>query len=110
LARDLSWGDIRLVELDKPRPALVLTRSSVIPYLNTVTVAPISRTIRGIPTEVRLGVESGLKDESAANLDHIVTVGKGRVGRWIGSLSPNRKPELRAAINFAFELEGGENA
>jgi mRNA interferase MazF len=89
---------------DKTRPALVLTRSSVIPYLSTVTVAPVTRTIRGIPTEVRLGIAEGLKSESVANLDSLQTVGKERLGRYIGSISVRRKTELRKALLFALEL------
>jgi len=63
MAQGIAWGDIRLVEFDRPdktRPALVLTRTSAISFLGAVTVAPITRTIRGIPTEVRLGTDHGL--------------------------------------------------
>ena len=109
MAGELAWGDIRLVELDPPdkmRPALVLTRTSAIPYLNAVTIAPITSTIRGIPTEIRLGADSGLKVDSAANVDCLQTVRKQRIGRYLGRLGNERRDEVLAAVCFAFELAG----
>ncbi len=103
-----AWGEIRLVTLckpDKTRPALVLTRGSAIEYLNAVTIATITRSLRGAPTEIRLGVDEGLKEESAANLDALQTVPKQRIGRYLGSLSRQRKAELRAALLFALDLD-----
>jgi mRNA interferase MazF len=106
-ARDVAWGDIRMVDLstpDKPRPALVLTRTTVLPFVNAVTVAPITRTLRGTPAELAVGVAEGLKVPCAVNLDGIQTVSKARLGRWLGALSPARAPELREALLFAFAL------
>jgi mRNA interferase MazF len=108
MARGVAWGEIRLVEFDRPdktRPALVLTRTSAIPVLAAVTVAPITRTIRGIPTEVRLGTEHGLKAASAANLDSVQTVRKERIGRYVGSVAPECRQEIRQALLFALELD-----
>lgn len=105
MAEELSWGDIRLVHLDKPRPALVLTRSVVISRVNMVTVAPVTSVIRGIPTEVRVGVKNGLKQESVVMFDHLVAVRKDRVGRWLGALGEERKREIREALLFAYELD-----
>jgi mRNA interferase MazF len=108
VARGLAWGDIRLVEFsrpDKTRPALVLTRTSAIKVLSGVTVAPITRTIRGIPTELRLGTEHGLKAESVANLDSVQTVRKEHIGRYVGAIGAEHKPALREALLFALELE-----
>jgi mRNA interferase MazF len=108
MARGLAWGDLRLVELgapDKRRPALVLTRTSAIPVLHAVTVAPVTRSVRGIPTELPLGQEAGLKEPSVANLDAIQTVSKKRVGRYLGSLAPGRSAELREALLFALGLD-----
>lgn len=107
MAGELAWGDIRLVELDAPdkmRPALVLTRTSAIPYLNAVTIAPITSTIRGIPTEIRLGASCGLKVDSAANFDCLQTVRKQRIGRYLGRLGNERRDEVLAAVCFAFGL------
>ena len=108
VARELAWGDVRLVEFgspDKTRPALVLTRTSAIPFLNAVTVAPITRTVRGIPTEIVLGLEEGLKTTSAANLDAVQTVSKQRIGRYLGAVAGQRRTELRTALLFALDLD-----
>ena len=108
MARGVSWGDIRLLTFDHPdktRPVVVLTRSSIIPHLSAVSVAPITRTVRGIPTEVPIGLDEGLKIASVANLDSVQTVAIERLGRYLGSLQKGRKPEVRKALLFAFELE-----
>jgi mRNA interferase MazF len=108
MAEELSWGDIRLVELpapDKRRPALVLTRSSHLPHLTQVVVAPITRSVRGIATEVPVGPESGLKEPSAVKLDQIQTIDRRRLGRFVGSLDRSRRKELRDALLFALELD-----
>lgn len=107
VARGIAWGDIRMIELGGKagtRPGLVLTRSAVIPYLNAVTLAPITRTIRGVHSELSVGINEGLKTDSVAQLDAIQTVPVSLVGRYVGSLAPMRKAELAAAILYAFEL------
>ena len=108
MAEGLAWGDIRLVEFgapDKRRPALVLTRTSHLPHLTQVVVAPITRTVRGIATEVVVGTESGLKEASAAKLDQLQAIHRDRLGRFVGSLDPSRKREVREALLFALELD-----
>jgi mRNA interferase MazF len=108
MAEGLSWGDIRLVELpspDKRRPALVLTRGALLPHLTQVIVAPITRTVRGIPTEVLLGPECGLKEPSAAKLDQLQAIDRRRLGRFVGSLDRRRRREVRDALLFALELD-----
>lgn len=102
VARRVKWGDIRL----RPALALVLTRSSIIPHLSTISVAPVTRSIRGIPPEIPLGIGEGLKDPSVANLDSIQTVSRTRLGRYLGPIAASRKDEVRRALLFAFELEG----
>jgi mRNA interferase MazF len=97
-------GEVRLFRFpppDKERPVLVLTRSSAIPYLNRVTIAPITSTIRGIPTEVVVGVEDGLRVRCAVNLDHVVTVPKAGLGARLAVLSSVRLDEVCAALRFA---------
>ena len=111
MAEGLAWGDIRLIELgppDKRRPALLLSRTALMAHLSTLVVAPITRTIRDIPSEVRLGPESGLKEESVAKLDQLQSVSRERVGRYVGGLDPARKKEVREALLFALELDGLE--
>ena len=56
---------------DKRRPVLVVTRSDAIPVLRWVVVAPITRTVRDIRTEVRLGAEDGLREDSVASFDNL---------------------------------------
>lgn len=85
--------------LDKRRPVLVVTRSAVIPVLSTIVVAPVTRTIRSIPTEVRLGPAEGLPEECVATFDNLETVPwKGLLTTRVGTLSHARRPELCAAL------------
>jgi mRNA interferase MazF len=84
---------------------LLLTRDSVIEYLGEVTVAPITTTIRDIPSEVLLGREDGLPRECAVNCDHLQTVSKGRIGSWIARLSQLRMSEVADAISFSLALK-----
>lgn len=85
--------------LDKRRPVLVVTRSAVVPVLSTIVVAPVTRTIRSIPTEVRLGPEEGLSEECVATFDNLETVPwRGLLTTRVGALSPARRPELCAAL------------
>ncbi len=75
---------------NKPRPVVVLSRQEVIPLLRTVIVASVTSTIHGAPSEVLIGVDEGLKHDSAINLDHVQTVEVRRLKRCIGSLSRDK--------------------
>jgi mRNA interferase MazF len=86
---------------DRRRPVLVLTRQLLIHHLHTVTVAPITSTIRGIPSEVLIGPECGLKAQSAINLDHLATVPIAGLRSFVGSVSPEILEAVRAALLFA---------
>lgn len=100
----LRRGEVRWYSFtrpDKKRPVVVLTRDSVLEYLGEVTVAPITSTVRGIPSEVVLGIEDGLPKECAVNLDHVQTVARGRVGALVTTLSARRLGEIRTALLFA---------
>jgi mRNA interferase MazF len=100
-------GDVRWYAFkapDKRRPVLILTRNSVIEYLNEVTIAPITSTIRDIPSEVRLDMNDGVPDECAVNLDHIQTVPKDRIGKLLTSLSHKKLAEVRKAVQFSLDL------
>ncbi len=103
----IERGEIRLCRIsgDKRRPVVVLTRSSAIPYLTRVTVAPITGTIRSVPSEVVLGVEDGLKHRSAVNLHNAVTVEQKRLGMRVSQLSAARLREVCTAIEFALGCE-----
>ena len=104
MAGTLSRGDVRLYRFappDKERPVLVLTRDSAIGHLATVTVAPITSTIRGVPSEVILDIDDGMKGRCAVNLHNAVTVTQTRLGRRVGNLSAGRMQEVCAALRFS---------
>ena len=89
MARRLSRGDIWMYEFsapDKRRPVVILSRQAVIPLLSTVMVAPITSTVHGVPSEVVVGPEHGLKRTSAINLDHVQTVDKHRLKQFVAHL------------------------
>ncbi len=90
--------------LDKRRPVLILTRQPALHLLTWVTVAPITSTIRGITSEVRVGKRNGLDHDSVISCDNITTVHKDAVGATIGLLFDDQEPELARAISDAFEL------
>lgn len=95
---------IASVQLDKRRPALVLTRSSKLPLLSWVTVAPITTTVRGLTSEVLVGPRNGLDHTSVVSCDSITTVRADRVGATIGMLFDDQEEALARAISDAFEL------
>lgn len=104
MAGGIARGDIRLYRFappDKQRPVVVLTRDSALAYLSTATVAPITSTIRGVPSEVALAEEDGMKRACAVNLHNAVTVSQGRLGRRIARLSPSRMSEICEALQFS---------
>ncbi|HLY63588.1 MAG TPA: type II toxin-antitoxin system PemK/MazF family toxin [Terriglobia bacterium] len=104
MAGVIARGDVRLVRFprpDKQRPVVVLTRESAIGYLSAVTVAPITSTIRGVPSEVLLTEADGMKRSCAVNLHNLVTVSKARLGRRVAMLSAGRLEEICAALGFA---------
>lgn len=104
MAGRIERGDIRLHRFpppDKPRPVLVLTRSSALDYLSRVTVAPITSTIRGVPSEVALGPDAGMKHPCAVNLHNVVTVRREALGRRVARLSQERMREVCAALTFS---------
>ena len=104
MARTVNRGEIWLFDFKPPnkrRPVLVITRQEVIPLLGTVLVAPITSTIRGAPSEVVVGIDEGLKHQSAVNLDHVQTVDQRRLKRFVGSLGPSRMREVCRALAIA---------
>jgi mRNA interferase MazF len=90
---------------DKLRPVVVLTRPEVIPLLSTVIVAPVTSTLRGAPSEVRVGTEAGLKHDSAVNLDHVQTVERARLVRRVGRVPAGKMREVCAALAIATGCE-----
>ena len=88
---------------DKQRPVVVLTRESALGYLSAVTVAPITSTIRGVPSEVLLTEADGMKAACAVNLHNVVTVSRAQLGRRLAVLGPERLKEISAALGFALD-------
>ena len=104
MARRLSRGDVHLCRFappDKQRPVLILTRDSAIGHLSTVTVAPITSTVRDVPSEVILDVDDGMKGRCAVNLHNAVTVSQERLAKRVVSLSEERMHEVCAALRFS---------
>ena len=104
MARRVSRGEVRLCRLappDKERPVLILTRDSSIGHLSTATVAPISSTIRDVPSEVTLDIDDGMKGPCAVNLHNVITVSQERLGRRVANLSAARMHEVCAALGFS---------
>jgi mRNA interferase MazF len=96
---------IHLARLDKSRPVLVLTRELVRPHLNTVTIAPITTTVRGLSTEIRVGTANGLASQSVVACDHITTIPVAALDRQIGRLLDAQEADLASAIRAAFDLD-----
>jgi mRNA interferase MazF len=96
---------IHVAALDKARPVLVLTREIVRPHMNTVTVAPISGTIRGLSTEVSVGRANGLDRPAVVACDHVTTIPKDALGARIGLLLDDQEQDLSDAIRAAFDLD-----
>lgn len=112
MAGGIARGDVRLYSFappDKKRPVVVLTRDSAIGYLATVTVAPVTSTIRGVPSEVVLDPGDGMKSSCAVNLHNAVTVSQHRLGKRIGRLSASRMSEICAALRFSLGCDSNSS-
>ncbi|HXH24522.1 MAG TPA: type II toxin-antitoxin system PemK/MazF family toxin [Vicinamibacterales bacterium] len=104
MARAVNRGEIwtyRFKAPDKRRPVLVLSRQDAIELLHTVLVAPVTSTVRGAPSEVVIGVDEGLKRESAVTLDHVQTVERARLVGYVGSLGPDKMRRVCRALAIA---------
>lgn len=84
----------------------MLTRDSAIPYLSTVTVAPVTSTIRGVPSEIQLDEEDGMKRPCAVNLHNVVTVSQQRLGKQVARLGARRMSEICSALRFSLDCDG----
>ena len=97
---EVWWGEIADVGR---RPFLVMTRSAAIPVLNSVLAAPITRTIRDIPTELQLGPDDGMPTECAASFDNLRVVPKSYLVDRLCSLDPTRLIDACRAIRVAID-------
>lgn len=97
-------GDIWLYQFESPdkrRPVVVMSRQDVIGLIRTVTVAPITSRIFGVPSEVIVGTEHGLKHRSAVNLDHLQTVDGKKLSQYVGHLDDSMMEAVCAALAIA---------
>lgn len=104
MARRLNRGEIWLLDFprpDKRRPVLVLSRASLIDALHTVTVAAVTSTLRGSPTEVQVGPEEGLKSVSCVNLCNVFTVPQSRLRTFVGAVDSHRLRDVCRALAVA---------
>ncbi len=104
VAVGIMRGDIRMFSFsapDKTRPVLVLTRDSVISQLATVTVAPITSTVRGVASEVVLSEDDGMKGHCVVNLHNTTTVLQRLIGERVSHLSTSRMAQVCAALRFS---------
>lgn len=103
----MKRGEVRWYKFtnpDKKRPVVILTRNSILEYLGEVTIAPVTSTIRDIPSEVPLSKEDGMQNDCAINCDHLQTVSKANIGTLITTLSKVKLLEIRNAVFFALNL------
>jgi mRNA interferase MazF len=103
----MRHGEVRWYKFmppDKKRPVLILTRNSALEYLEEVTIAPITTTIRDIPSEVLLSKSEGMLQDCAINCDHLQTVSKSKIGSLITSLNSLKMIEIGRAIRFALNI------
>jgi mRNA interferase MazF len=104
----MKRGEIRWYKFarpDKKRPVVILTRDSILHYLGEVTIAPITSTVRGIPSEVALSPSDGMRQDCAINCDHLQTVAKGRLGPLVTTLSAAKLAAVSRAVRFALGIE-----
>ena len=99
---EIRWYKFQLP--DKKRPVLILTRDSILEYLEEVTIAPVTTTIRNISSEVFLSKDDGMSRDCVINFDHIQTVSKGKIGSLITTISPDKRKQVREAVVFALHL------
>lgn len=107
---DISHGEIWQYEFQRPdkrRPVVVLSRPEAIAVLHTVIVAPITSTIRGLPSEVLVGTAEGLKHDSAVNLDHIQTVERALLSHDVGRLGDAKLRAICRALAVATGCDSG---
>ena len=103
----MEQGEVWWTQLEgaaETRPAVILTRSWIIPRLTHVTVAQLTTSVRNIPTHVKLSRLDGVYSDSAVNLDNIQTVSKTRLVEKIVRLRQERMEDIFAAIRIAFDM------
>jgi mRNA interferase MazF len=97
---EVWWGEIEEVGR---RPFLVMTRSAAIPVLHSVLAAPVTRTVRNVPTELALGPDDGMPTDCAASFDNLRVVPKAYLVDRVCTLEPNRLVEACTALRAAVD-------
>lgn len=97
---EIWWGEIEDVGR---RPFLVMTRTAAIPVLHSVLAAPVTRTIRDIPTELRLGPSDGMPAECVASFDSLRVIAKAYLVERQCGLDPSRLDEACRALRVAVD-------
>lgn len=96
---EIRQGDIWWSEMeDQRRPVLVVTRDEAIPVLHAIVAAPLTRTIRGIPTEIPLGADEGMASDCVATFDNLRPVRTSSLTERAGGLAPKRRQEICSAL------------
>jgi len=97
----VAQADLWLMETpnQKHRPVLVVSRDEVIPVVNNVVVAPVTSTIRAIPTCVPVGPEQGIDHDSVATFDNLAAVPKSVLTKRLGSLGPTGRNQICEALD-----------
>jgi mRNA interferase MazF len=91
-------GEIWWAETEEARrPVLVVTRSEAVPVLTGIVVAPVTRTVREIPTEIRLGQAEGLAVECVASFDNLQRIRRSALAERVGELGSHRE-QICAAL------------
>ena len=91
---DVWWAEAE----DKRRPVLIVSRSEAIPVLSRIVVAPLTRTVRGIPTEIPFGPEDGVPATSAASFDNLQPIDRRLLTERVAAISPLRRGEICRAL------------
>jgi mRNA interferase MazF len=104
MARPTEHGEMWHATLDKTRPVVIVSRDDVAGRRESATVAAITGTVRGLPTEVLLDHRDGFPEACAVNCDDLTTIRKARLGRRIGRLSEAKIEALDDALRFALQL------
>jgi mRNA interferase MazF len=90
---EIWWAETE----DKRRPVLVVTRTEAVGVLSSIVVAPVTRTVRDIPTEIRLGESEGLPVECAASFDNLQRINRWALTQHAGDLG-GRREEICSAL------------
>ncbi len=97
--------EICLARLDKTRPAVILTREAARSAMTKVTIAPLTTTIKGLSSEVRVGPSNGLDSECVVALDNVTTIPVALLGRTVGYLNATQEAQLARSMVIAYDLD-----